>query len=76
MRKFTTFFTILLTLSLIFAFAGDAFTGDVRQAYMEKSAGKFDPAAYAQSMQLKFNWLVSQGVPLSEKSIVDRKSVV
>ena len=65
MRKFSTFFTVLLTLSLVFAFAGD-----VRQAYMEKSPGKFDPAAYAQSMQLKFNWLVSQGVPLSEKSII------
>jgi hypothetical protein len=65
MKKLTTFFTVLLTLSLVFAFAGD-----VRQAYMEKSPGKFDPAAYMESMQLKFNWLVSQGVPLSEKSII------
>ena len=65
MKKLTTFFTVLLTLSLVFAFAGD-----VRQAYMEKSPGKFDPAAYAQTQQLKFNWLLSEGVPLSEKSII------
>jgi len=65
MRKFSTFFTVLLTFSLVFAFAGD-----VRQAQMEKSPGKFDPAAYGQNMQLKYNWLVSQGVPLSEKSII------
>jgi hypothetical protein len=64
MKKKSTFFTLLLVLSLGFAFAGE-----VRQAFMEKSAGTFDPAAYVQVQQEKFNWLLSESVPLLEKSV-------
>ena len=65
MKKSSTFFTILLVFSLVFVFAGE-----VRQAKMEKTPGQFDPAAYVQAQQLKFNWLVTEAVPLSTKSII------
>ncbi len=64
MKKFSTFLTLFLALCLVFTFA------DVRQAFMEKSPGQFDPAAYVKSQQERFDWLMAEAVPLSEKSII------
>jgi len=61
------FLTLVLFVSLVFAGT------PVKQTFPEKAEGKFDPAAYTKSMQEKFDWLMAEVVPLSERSIISIK---
>ncbi len=65
MKKFSLFLAIFVSLSLTFAFAGDGFvkkgrTPEFRQAFMERSAGTFDPAEYSRMQEETYNWLRSE----------------
>jgi len=78
MKKFSLFLAVFVSLSLMFAFAGDEFvkkgrTPEFRQAFMEKSAGTFDPAEYSRIQQETYNWLRAEAVSLSPKSIITVK---
>jgi hypothetical protein len=77
MNKCFIFLTLLLSLSLSMAFAGNLPVrnqpdrpGLVRQAFMERSPGQFDPAAYLKNQQETFSWLMAEAVPLSPGSII------
>ncbi len=78
MKKFSLFLTIFVSLSLMFAFAGDGFgkkgrTPEFRQAFMERSAGTFDPAEYSRMQEETYNWLRSEAAPLSPESVITVK---
>jgi hypothetical protein len=64
-KKFSLFFVVFVSLSLVFAFAGDGFVKKVRsteyrQAFMERSPGTFDAAEYTRAMAENWNWLRSE----------------
>jgi len=64
-KKFSLFFVVFVSFSLLFAFAGDEFvkqgrTPEYRQAFMEKSPGTFDAVEYSRTMELTYNWLRSE----------------
>lgn len=68
--------TLFLTLSLVFAFAGNGkavkstLDHNVRQAFTEKAPGNFDAAAYLEKQQKTFDWLMSEAPSLSPEAIV------
>ncbi len=69
MKKISLFFVFFVSLSLVFAFAGDEFVLKVRtpefpQASMERSPGTFDSAEYTRAMAATFNWLRSEATSL------------
>ncbi|MGD2085288.1 MAG: trypsin-like peptidase domain-containing protein [Candidatus Aminicenantes bacterium] len=69
MKKFSLFFVLFVSISLMFAFAGDEFvkkvrTPEYRQAFMERSPGTFDAAEYNRIMEVNFNWLRSEAASL------------
>jgi hypothetical protein len=79
MNKFSTFLVTFLTLTLVFAFAGNVKPLKkgmpdellpVRQAFMEKSPGSFDAAQYMKNQQETFDWLMAEAAALSPESIV------
>lgn len=75
MKKFSLFFVVFVSLSLMFAFAGDEFvkkgrTPEFRQAFMERSAGTFDPAEYSRTMDETYNWLRSEAASISPGSFI------
>lgn len=75
MNKFFIFITLFLSLSLVFAFAGDGKLIDrerpiVQEIGMAKSPGQFDPIEYQKSMRDKFDWLKGEAADLSSRSIV------
>ena len=75
MKKFFIFITLVLSLSLVFAFAGDGRRIDrerpvVSEIGMAKAPGQFDPAAYQKDMQDKFDWLKGEAADLSSRSII------
>jgi hypothetical protein len=64
-KKFSLFFVVFVSFSLLFAFAGDEFvkqgrTPEYRQAFMERSPGTFDAVEYSRTMELTYNWLRSE----------------
>jgi hypothetical protein len=66
-KKFSLFFMVFVSLSLVFAFAGDEFvktgrTPEYRQASMERIPGSFDAGEYSRAMADIFNWLKSEAV--------------
>jgi len=68
-KKFSLFFVLFVSISLMFAFAGDEFVKKVRapeypQAFMEKSPGTFDADEYNRTMELTYNWLRSEAASL------------
>jgi V8-like Glu-specific endopeptidase len=68
-KKISLFFVFFVSLSLVFAFAGDEFVLKVRapefpQASMERSPGTFDAAEYNRAMEVTFNWLRSEATSL------------
>jgi hypothetical protein len=68
-KKFSLFFVVFVSFSLLFAFAGDGFVKKVRppgyrQAFMERSPGTFDWAEYSRTMEITFNWLRSEAASL------------
>jgi hypothetical protein len=68
-KKFSLFFVVFVSVSLLFAFAGDEFvkqvrTPEFRQAFMERSPGTFDPVEYSRTMELTYNWLRSEAASL------------
>ncbi len=67
MNKRLTLLIVWLGFSLVFAFAG---SDNIRQAFMERAPGKFEPAAYMKAQQEKFDWLMAEAVRLSEKTVV------
>ncbi|MFC2146153.1 trypsin-like peptidase domain-containing protein [Acidobacteriota bacterium] len=78
MKKISLFFVVFVSLSLVFAFAGDGFvkkvrTTEYRQAFMERSPGTFDPAEYSRTQDVIFNWLKSEAAALSPQSIITVK---
>lgn len=64
MKKSVTFLSLFLVLCLVFVF------GEIRQTFPEKSPGQFDPDAYVQAMQAKYDWLLAESTPLSEKALI------
>ena len=76
MNRIIVFVTLLLTLSLTFAFpaeTGGGIPGKVElfpQAFMERSPGRFDPEAYLKNQQETFSWLMSESVPLSPDAVL------
>ena len=65
MKKFSLFFVVFVSFSLLFAFAGDEFvkqerTPEYRQAFMERSTGTFDAVEYSRTMEATYNWLRSE----------------
>jgi V8-like Glu-specific endopeptidase len=75
-KKFSLFFAVFVSLSLVFAFAGDEFVKKVRtpeypQAFMERSPGTFDAAEYTRTMEITYNWLRSEAVSLGSIITVD-----
>lgn len=69
MRKFSLFFVVFVSVSLLFAFAGDEFvrqrrTPEFRQAFMERSPGTFDAVEYSRTMELTYNWLRAEAASL------------
>lgn len=75
MKKFSLFLAVFLSLSLLFAFAGDGFVMKVRvpeyrQAFMERSPGTFDPAGYSRTMAETYNWLRAEAASLSPRSFI------
>lgn len=78
MKKFSLFIAIFVSLSLMFAFAGDGFvkkgrTPEFRQAFMEKSPGTFDPVEYSRIQEETYNWLMAEAVALSPESVITVK---
>ncbi|MFC2146152.1 trypsin-like peptidase domain-containing protein [Acidobacteriota bacterium] len=78
MKKFSLFFVVFVSLSLLFAFAGDGFvkkgrTPEYRQAFMERSPGTFDAVEYSRSMDETYNWLRSEAASLSPGSFITVK---
>jgi hypothetical protein len=74
-KKFSLFLTVFLSLSLVFAFAGDGIvkkgrTTEYRQAFMERSPGSFNPAEYTRTMAETYNWLRSEAASLSPRSVI------
>jgi hypothetical protein len=68
-KKFSLFFVVFVSFSLLFAFAGDEFvkqgrTPQYRQAFMERSPGTFDAVEYSRTMELTYNWLRSEAASL------------
>jgi hypothetical protein len=64
-KKFSLFFVVFVSLSLLFAFAGDGFVKkgrapQYRQAAMERTPGSFDAAEYNRAMAENWNWLRSE----------------
>ncbi|UCH93404.1 MAG: trypsin-like peptidase domain-containing protein [Candidatus Aminicenantes bacterium] len=72
MKKLSMFFAVFLSLSLVFAFAGDILPikSQYRETLMERSPGKFDPAEYSRAQQETFDWLMAEAAPLSPRSII------
>lgn len=73
MKRFITFFTILLSLSLFFGFAAsDGIQKNlvVRQVKMEKTPGTFDVASYVKKQRDTFDWLMAEAAPLTPDSII------
>jgi V8-like Glu-specific endopeptidase len=73
MKRFITFFTLLLSLTLVFAFAGNGNLEKnlvIRQAQMEKAPGTFDAAAYFKKQQETFDWLKAEAAHLSPEAII------
>jgi hypothetical protein len=74
-KKFSLLLAVFVSLSLVFAFAGDEFvkqgrTPEYRQAFMERSPGTFDPVEYSSTMELTFNWLRSEAASISPGSFI------
>jgi hypothetical protein len=66
-KKFSLFFVVFVSFSLLFAFAGDEFVKtrrapEYRQAFMERSPGTFGAVEYSRVMADVFNWLRSEAV--------------
>jgi hypothetical protein len=66
-KKFSLFFVVFVSFSLLFAFAGDEFvktgrTPQYRQVSMERTPGSFDAAEYNRAMAENWNWLRSEAV--------------
>jgi lysyl endopeptidase len=77
MKRFFTFLTLFVSLSLAAVFAGDITVekkpGEsfpARQAFMERMPGQFDAAEYAEQQQETFDWLVSEAAGMSPASII------
>ena len=73
MRRLLILLTVLLSLSLVFVFAGIDMPEKkvpVRQAFMEKSAGSFDAVEYVRAQQEIFDWLNAEAVPLSRRTSI------
>jgi hypothetical protein len=71
------FLTVLLSISLVFAFAGNGLKqGEpskdllVYQAFSEKAPGTFNRAEYVNSQRLTFDWLMSEAAPLAPEAII------
>jgi hypothetical protein len=77
-KKISLFLAIFVSLSLMFAFSADEFvkqgrTFEYRQAFMERSAGTFDPVEYARTQAETYNWLKAEAAALSPDSIITVK---
>jgi lysyl endopeptidase len=74
MNKFIVFITFIWSLSCVFTFAEKTQAKDpgkvFPRAFMERSPGNFDPAAYWNAMKEKSSWLMAESVPLSSDSII------
>ncbi len=79
MKKFTAIFSFFLLLSFSFAFGSDQSTKSpldkdnntvVRQAFMERIPGTFDPARYLQNQEATNAWLMSEAPSLSPRAII------
>jgi V8-like Glu-specific endopeptidase len=77
MKKLSISLTLFLMLSLVFVFSGNVNAAKsppempiVRQAFMERSPGSFDPAEYVRNQQRLFDWLMAEAVPLTPESII------
>jgi hypothetical protein len=64
MKRSITVLSLFLVLGLVFAY------GEIRQAFPEKSPGQFDPDAYVLAMQEKYDWLLTESVPLSRQALI------
>jgi len=86
-KKFSLFFVLFVSISLMFAFAGDEFVKNVRapqyrQVPMERSPGSFDADQYNNAMAAVVNWLRSEAtapgavikVNVSEEDLVEMES--
>jgi hypothetical protein len=86
-KKFSLFFVVFVSLSLLFAFAGDEFvktgrTPEYRQVSMERTPGTFDQAEYTRTMEITSNWLRSEAgslgtiitVNVSEEELIELDS--
>lgn len=77
MKRLFTFLTLFVALSLVFVFAGDVTiekkpgkSFPSRQAFMEKTPGQFDSAAYEKKQRETFDWLMAEAAGLSPDSII------
>jgi hypothetical protein len=73
MKRFITFLTVFLSLTLVFSFAGDFKPPKklvVRQAFMEKAPGTFNPIEYLNKQRETVGWLMAEAAPLSPEAIV------
>jgi hypothetical protein len=77
MKKFPIFVTISLVFFLAAAFPGNLHAAKsppempvVRQAFMERLPGSFDPAEYVRNQQRLFDWLMAEAVPLTPESVI------
>lgn len=76
MKRVSLLSVMILALALTFVYAGDAPVikkpgKDIpmRQAFMEKSPGTFNPAEYVQRQQQRFDWLLAEAASLTPESI-------
>jgi V8-like Glu-specific endopeptidase len=77
MKKCVTFLTVLLSLSMVFAFAGDGIKkGEptkellIYQAFAEKTPGTFNRLEYVNNQRLTFDWLMSEAASLAPEAII------
>jgi hypothetical protein len=76
MNKFVSFMILFLAFTLIFAGPAGLDKGTpgkkapVRQAFMEKSPGRFNPAEYRKNQQELFDWLAAESAPMSLDSLI------
>jgi PKD repeat protein len=73
MKRFLMLFTVLISLSLVFAFAGIDLPekkAPVRQAFMEKAPGSFDAVEYVNAQRAIFDWLNAEAAPISMETSI------
>lgn len=76
MHKITTLITIFLALTMTFAFAAENRNAvpdgenQFRQAFTERAPGRFDAAAYLNSQQEAYGWLLAEAPMLQARSLI------